>query len=422
MGCATSKQQKHVCRKCQEPLPSLPRSYSMHVHHLPQSESDTYHVVALTSTTLGSLKPDSFGQAFHFQNFGDQDEKEKRKEEELFSMGLIEAKTWSKMIDEKLPKVVSKTPIETPPGEPEMINAWELMEGLEDISSPLHKNNRHFRSYSFSFGPKSDVPTLKNQTPKVHKLCKGSPRPLWMELEENDSDSDLESDETSIVSGFDPDVISEFRKSLEKLPPDNLFHLKALEGEKVMDDEALDVRDFKTFSNACKQDKAVLYFTSLRGIRKTYEDCCTVRAILKGLKIKVDERDVSMHSGFKDELKELLGDGFGRGGLPRVFVGNKYVGGAEEIQKMNDEGQLEKFLEGCEKIDDRGGFGNGSEGRVCQGCGDVRFMPCETCSGSCKIYYEVDYDEYCEEEGECGFQRCPDCNENGLVRCRICCD
>ncbi|WOG93325.1 hypothetical protein DCAR_0312607 [Daucus carota subsp. sativus] len=417
MGCATSKQEKHVCRKCREPLPSLPRSYSMHVHHLPRDETDTYHVVALTSTTLGSLKPDAFGQIYSVRDLRDQDEKEMQKDE--FSMGLVEAKSWSRMIDEKLPKVVSRTPVETPPGEPETINAWELMEGLEDMSSPVHSNHRHFRSLSFSFGPNSVNSSFKHPTPNMHRNCKGSPRPLWMELEENDSDSDLDTDETSIVSGFDPDVISEIRKSLEKLPPDNLFHLKALEGEKVMDDEELDVRDFKAFSIGCKKEKVVLYFTSLRGIRKTYEDCCNVRAILKGLKIKVDERDVSMHLGFKDELKELLGDGFGRGGLPRVFVGSKYIGGAEELQKMNDEGKLEKFLGDCEKIDDQGGFGDGS---VCEGCGDVRFMPCETCSGSCKIYYEADYDEYCEEEDECGFQRCPDCNENGLVRCRICCE
>ena len=63
---------------------------------------------------------------------------------------------------------------------------------------------------------------------------------------------------------------------------------------------------------------------------------------------------------------------------------------------------------------------------MCEACGDIRFVPCETCCGSCKIYYEGDEDENEEEYvdgevGECGFQRCPDCNENGLIRCPMCC-
>ncbi|KAK6796924.1 hypothetical protein RDI58_004625 [Solanum bulbocastanum] len=185
-------------------------------------------------------------------------------------MGLIETKTWSQMINEKIPKVIPKTIITTPPGgEPESVNVWELMEDLEDINllaSP-HRN----------------------------------------------------------------------------------------------------------------KDKVILYFTSPRGVRKTYEDCCRVQMILKGLGVKIDERDVSMHAGFKKELKE-----------------------------MDENGQLEKVVESCESV----------ENGVCESCGDVRLVPCETCYGSCKIYYEAEYDE----EDECGSQRCPDCNENGLIQCPICGD
>lgn len=49
-----------------------------------------------------------------------------RKGEE-FSLGLIEANTWSNMIPEKIPKVVPKTPIMTAAGKPETISTWELM-------------------------------------------------------------------------------------------------------------------------------------------------------------------------------------------------------------------------------------------------------------------------------------------------------
>ncbi|CAN1248620.1 Uncharacterized protein At3g28850 [Linum perenne] len=196
---------------------------------------------------------------------------------------------------------------------------------------------------------------------------------------------------------------------MQELSPSHPFHLKPIQLEK---------------------DRVIVYFTSLRGVRKTYEDSCHVRVILKGLGVRVDERDVSMHSGFKEELRQLLGGG--GFSLPRVFIGNKYIGGADEIRQMHEEGTLEKAVGGCEKADDDGGEGGG----VCEACGDVRFVPCETCSGSCKIYYEEEEEEEEEEEDEdedgeeveegnqvvdYGFQRCPDCNENGLIRCPICC-
>ncbi|CAN1248614.1 Uncharacterized protein At5g39865 [Linum perenne] len=266
-------------------------------------------------------------------------------------MGLIEAKTWSRMIEEKIPKMPNpRTPNMTPPGEPETINTWELMEGLEEDFSPCRFAN-HIRSFSFD--------------------------PIWDQLAEEEEEVE--------------DVIEEEEEEEE--------------ANKFMDSNIISV--FR------KKDRVIVYFTSLRGVRKTYEDSCHVRVILKGLGVRVDERDVSMHSGFKEELRQLLGGG--GFSLPRVFIGNKYIGGADEIRQMHEEGTLEKAVGGCEKADDDGGEGGG----VCEACGDVRFVPCETCSGSCKIYYEEEEEE--EEEVDYGFQRCPDCNENGLIRCPICC-
>ncbi|KAJ7000921.1 hypothetical protein NC653_011393 [Populus alba x Populus x berolinensis] len=304
MGCASSKQKR--CKHCQTPYSPVPRSYSMHVVHPPQQKGDSYHVVALTSTTLGTLALDSANQN---QNgtVDVADSKELNSKEE-FSMGLIETEPWSSMIQEKIPKVVPRTPIMTSPGEPETINTWELMAGLEDMMTP-HLSHR-FRSFSF------DV----SRDPKVS--------------------------------------------------PTHSFYIKPIDSEKrphfARDDSSLLVND-------------------------VVKACCHVRLILKSLGVRVDERDVSMHSG--------------GGGLPRVFIGRKYVGGAEEIRRMHEERQLEKLVEGCEMLGDGGG----------------------TCSGSCKIYYEGDDEEQeeleeGEETGEYGFQRCPDCNENGLIRCPICCD
>lgn len=387
---------------------------------------DSYHMVALTSSTLGSLKLDPLNQSQSIKHdrssfeHCDFDEVKSCKEE--FAMGLIEAKTWSQMINEKIPKVVPKTPIRTPPGEPETINTWELMEGLED-SSPL-KPAHHVRSFSFHVSPNPTPLQNDLPTPRVKDYIEGSPKPLWEEVAED------ETNDTSIVSEFDPEVISTFRKALEDLPPANPFHLKPLITENQQPaadkEDSLEIMDVKKVNGEVTEykvgkDKLVVYFTSLRGVRKTYEDCCHVRVILKGLGVKIDERDVSMHSGFKEELKELLGNEYSGGGLPRIFLGKKYIGGADEIRRMNEDGKLEKFVENCERAEDGCVLG----GCNCEACGDIRFVPCETCSGSCKIYYEADYEEDDEEEleeDEYGFQRCPDCNENGLIRCPICCD
>lgn len=418
MGCASSKQKR--CRHCNAPYSPAPRSYSVHVHHPPQSEDDSYHVVGLTSTTLGSLKLDLSHKAFEKDDqngglkftIGNLLEKEKKSEAldgeiktKEFSKGLIDAKTWSSMIDQKIPKVIPKTPTATPTGEPETINTWELMEGLED-AIPFPSPN-HFRSFSLD-AHSHPIPAPSDQW-----------KPMWLRLQMTENDSTLK----STISDDDPQVVSSSSKSLQQLSPDSPLHLRTVYNEKqqgmprkgfsfdATGDKMFNY-DFKPFP--WRQDNVILYFTSLRGIRKTYEDCCHVRMILKGLGVRVDERDVSLHSGFKEELIELLGDGFNWGGLPRVFVGKNYIGGVEEIQKLHEDGQLQKLIESCEKVDDGG--------EVCEGCGDIRFVPCETCFGSCKLYYEGHEEEEDDGQvGEYGFQRCPDCNENGLIRCPICC-
>ncbi|WCJ20773.1 Glutaredoxin family protein [Euphorbia peplus] len=433
MGCASSKQKR--CRHCHTPYSPVPRSYSMHVIHPPQDKDDSCHVVALTSTTLGSLNiknninaaldivaaigNDNDDDDADDSDFESRNHKEFKNKEDEFSVGLIEAKSWSNMIQEKIPKIIPRTPVRTPPGEPETINTWELMEGLEeDVEGCLNSPLPHrFRSFSFDItndpNRVSDSPKLLNHHHHHHI------KPIWVQLAEEEEEEEEIQNPNSTSQEFDPNVISTFRKSLNQLSPDHPFYIKPSSSDE--DDKPDD-------SKSRKQDKAIIYSTSLRGVRKTYEDCCHVRVILKGLGLRVDERDVSMHSGFKEELKQLLGheliSGTGGLGLPRVFVGTKYIGGAEEIKRMHEQGQLDMVFDGCERAEEHGGGVPGA----CEACGDVRFIPCETCSGSCKIYYEEDNDdddnedeENEEENNEYGFQRCPDCNENGLIRCPICC-
>lgn len=148
------------------------------------------------------------------------------------------------------------------------------------------------------------------------------------------------------------------------------------------------------------EDRVVVYFTSLRSIRRTWEDCCTVRMIIKGFRISVDERDISMDSDYRKELQSVLGLKVVT--TPQVFIKGKYIGGADTIKQLNEVGELGKMLRGLplRKL-----------GYVCDTCGDMRFIPCSNCSGSRKVY----------DDDEDQLKKCLECNENGLIRCPTCC-
>jgi glutaredoxin domain-containing cysteine-rich protein 1 len=141
----------------------------------------------------------------------------------------------------------------------------------------------------------------------------------------------------------------------------------------------------------------VLYFTSLRVVRKTFEDCRTVRSILQGFHLPIDERDVSMDAQFLDELQEIIG--CQKFSLPLVFIGGRYIGGAEEIRQLHENGELKKLIARLPVVDPN----------ACDLCGGLRFIVCERCDGSHKVYKE-----------KMGFRSCTVCNVNGLIRCPSC--
>ncbi|GJN26263.1 hypothetical protein PR202_gb14183 [Eleusine coracana subsp. coracana] len=317
-----------------------------------------------------------------------------------------------------------RTPTLTPPNEPEVINAWELMAGLED-----------------------DGPTPRRR----QSLSLDAPPP-WMQV---DVDAPV------VALEFDPEILSGFRDALvvEDTSPEPAVVSSSAAEEKPANNKHVD--DDTPVSPATKRDdtmpeltgivrarinafqekierrrskgrddpkapsppggerRAVVYFTSLRGVRKTFVDCCAVRAVLRSYAVRLDERDVSMHAGFKAELAHLLGPSYLTGAtLPRVFVDGRYLGGAEEVSRLHEAGELGRALEGCDAAPSRKlGYME-----ACAACGDVRFVPCETCYGSCKVFVEDDDDDVGDGYHDAGeFRRCLDCNENGLVRCPVCC-
>ncbi|PRQ49723.1 putative thioredoxin-like protein [Rosa chinensis] len=251
-----------------------------------------------------------------------------------------------------------------------VINTWELMDGLNDES----------HSPSFAQKPQSSV-----------KFIGAQKKPLWQHLSEE-----------SLLAKMDPNVVSTYRRALSssKLRTTLPFKSRPLNCSTSSSPAPVNSNSNACFLLPGSEDKIVVYSTSLRGIRKTYEDCCAVRMIFRGLRVAVDERDISMDSQYKKELQNAV-RGKAPVRLPQVFVRGNYIGGAEEVKQLNELGELALLLKGFPSAS---AFG-------CDGCGDVRFVPCTTCNGSQKLFDE--------NKGE--LRRCPHCNENGLIRCSACC-
>ncbi|KAI3707151.1 hypothetical protein L6452_25415 [Arctium lappa] len=250
------------------------------------------------------------------------------------------------------------TPVSEPRSEPapEVINSWELMAGLDPTTEsfrlfPQTSKSIHSRyTDKENTNPNQENPNLDHKNPIFVKSV--APKPVSLD---------------------------EFE---ELCPP---------KGE----------------------NKVVIYTTTLRGVRKTFEACNAVRRAMEGYGVFVCERDISMDQGFREELRELMkGKDSSELVPPRVFVKGRYVGGAEEVLKTMEEGRLGRLLEDLPKS--KAGF-------VCDGCGGVRFLPCFTCNGSCKVVVvDRNKEEIGGERRKRVVVRCGTCNENGLVHCPIC--
>lgn len=363
------------------------------------------HVVSLTSTTYGALKLD--------------------KEQPIIAECVSDSKRLHK----------------SPPRQaPEVINAWELMEGLEDgvpisnnqpkkspKSSPFLRGFKGSDTRSpFKFGspktakkfsgkenkvqgnavrggirrldysPKGILKPNNNSSPKSCRSVLGSSFPV--------KGSPICASRNGFGSSsplFDPELVATYEKELteeeEQIKrmvwptPRGRRARRSLESESVLE----------VFEKMCPpggENSVVLYTTTLRGIRKTFEDCNKVRSILESHDNLMFERDISMDAGFKEELRKLLGTKGVK--VPMVFVKGRLIGGCDEVVKLEEEEKLGVLLEGIPRA--RSG---------CEGCGGVRFVMCVECNGSCKVL----------DKEHKKTVRCGQCNENGLIQCPVCC-
>lgn len=410
------------------------------------------HVVSLTSTTYGVLdlhpKHGSFAAAATATPAAASEGKEQQPPPLPQDKPI--SREWKRASMRPPPLVVpnaEKKPVGKPESGLEVINAWEIMAGLEEdaaaAGSPAKKPSKPGRwsparviamalpspkrsaakrkntpgkensplqrcsgNNSNKDKPAGDVDSSRVLRPynsidnsKLSMASKrfspGSARIVRKPGTAETGGGGMSSSRRSLSPLFDPELLA----SIERELSEEGAHIKRMVGsEKPKHPKAAPpaiVAEGKCPPGGA--DAVVLYTTTLRGIRRTFEECNAVRAAIEAHDVKVIERDVSMDSGYREELRLLLGGREVR--VPAVFVRGRHIGGAAEVAKLEEEGKLKALLEGLPRA------------RVwCAGCAGVRFVMCRDCNGSRKVL-----DAERKETVKCG-----ECNENGLVRCPIC--
>ncbi|XP_017973884.1 PREDICTED: uncharacterized protein LOC18606733 isoform X2 [Theobroma cacao] len=293
--------------------------------------------------------------------------------------------------------------------------SWdEVSKALENLKPTLNNNNKKLPAPT---SPPKPAKQVNKQQPRkcltFHTLeeldAKLSSKPAANELRKTESmgketGTKTKTKTTELNNPEPPVPDSTGFKSVKE----NIFILRdrqerEKEGRMGNYDKLMSKRDpLSQFPEMCPPggaDSVVIYTTSLRGVRRTFEDCTKVREIFEIQRVVFDERDVSLHGEFLNELRSILGK---EASVPRVFVKGRYVGGVEEVSELDESGKLGKILN---KARVEKGVGR----QACGGCGGARFVPCLECGGSCKVVVSGDKRE-----------RCGKCNENGLVHCPAC--
>lgn len=312
--------------------------------------------------------------------------------------------------------------------EPDVIDVAELMKDLEDEEmgdiedGTIDKENISPLINVRSPKERSEVPPISELDMSPDRTSEAPKFPNKTPLSEIDMSSFRRPDLNSSTL-FDPNLLAAFEQAVKE-------HVQISEGERRPCRTAAENLEFDSvepplksrriegteedenstdpllaFEEKCPpggSGSVILYTTSLRGIRKTFEGCSKVRFLLESFKVLYFERDISMHSEFKEELWGILGN---KEIPPRLFVKGRYIGGAEEVLKLHEQGRLRPLLEGVGV--------NQAQG-PCEGCGGVRFVLCFQCNGSHRIVSQ-------DDESGLKSVSCSQCNENGLIVCPLCC-
>ncbi|XP_069061955.1 glutaredoxin domain-containing cysteine-rich protein 1 [Pleurodeles waltl] len=151
--------------------------------------------------------------------------------------------------------------------------------------------------------------------------------------------------------------------------------------------------------------RIVIYTTSLRVVRTTFERCELVRKIFQNHRVKFEEKNIALNIDYGKELDERCRRVSEVPSLPVVFIDGHYLGGAEKILAMNESGELQDLLTKIERV---------QHPHACPSCGGFGFLPCSVCHGSKMSVFRNCFTDSFKA------LKCTACNENGLQRCKSC--
>uniref|UniRef100_A0A8D0GG65 Glutaredoxin and cysteine rich domain containing 1 n=1 Tax=Sphenodon punctatus TaxID=8508 RepID=A0A8D0GG65_SPHPU len=158
-------------------------------------------------------------------------------------------------------------------------------------------------------------------------------------------------------------------------------------------------------SSVLEYSRIVIYTTSLRVVRTTFERCELVRKIFQNHRVKFEEKNIALNSDYGKELDERCRRECEKPSLPVVFIDGHYLGSAEKILSMNESGELQDLLAKIERV---------QHPHECSSCGGFGFLPCSVCHGSKMSVFRNCFTDSFKA------LKCTACNENGLQRCKSC--
>ncbi len=88
----------------------------------------------------------------------------------------------------------------------------------------------------------------------------------------------------------------------------------------------------------------VVYTTTFRGVRATYEECKYVLSVFHNLRVRAEERDIYVHKYYYRELEDRVEKR--RVSVPQIFISGQHIG-VRTACIYHDMGQAHVIGLGC---------------------------------------------------------------------------
>lgn len=85
-----------------------------------------------------------------------------------------------------------------------------------------------------------------------------------------------------------------------------------------------------------EEGEVIVYTTSFRGVKATFEECRYVLSVLYLFRVRVTQKDVYMHKSYYTELEARLGqEDAVKVTVPQVYISGQHIGVSIGIGSFN---------------------------------------------------------------------------------------